>query len=69
MMRKNFLCMFIGLGISLIGIRENYNDKLAVFYNTNQYNLFKNLIMSDWKEETKRNKNAVKPFEQVSFVK
>lgn len=65
-MRKNFLCMCIGVGASLIGIRENYYDKLAIFYSSHRYQEVRNMIMADWKGQNRQHDGA-KPFLQVSF--
>lgn len=65
-MRKNFLCMCIGIGASLIGIQSNYYDKLAIFYSSHRYQELRNLIISDWSEK-RMQKNAIKPFVQVRF--
>lgn len=66
MMRKNLLCMCIGVGASLIGLRENYTDKLTLFYNAYNNQEFLRRINA-----SRRNIaafNDATPFHQVSFV-
>lgn len=66
-MRKNFLCMCIGLGASLIGIKSDYYDKLDRFYASHRYQELRNMILADWKDQNRAN-NAPKPFLQVSQI-
>ncbi|XP_031641008.1 OCIA domain-containing protein 1-like [Contarinia nasturtii] len=68
MMRKNLLCMVIGVGVSLIGIRENYHDKLAIWYTSHHHQQVRNMILSNWKEENKRKKNTVKLFDKPNHL-
>lgn len=37
LMRKYFVCMVAGAAFSLIGIRGDYHDKLAMFYRSQHY--------------------------------
>ncbi|XP_055320097.1 uncharacterized protein LOC129577320 [Sitodiplosis mosellana] len=67
LMRKNFLCMCIGVGASLLGIRENYYDKLAIFYTSHRYQEVRNMIMADWKDKNIKN-GAKKPFLQPNHL-
>lgn len=67
MMRKNFLCMCVGIGASLIGIQSNYYDKLAIFYSSHRYQELRNMIIADWNEK-KMLTNTQKPFDQVRQI-
>lgn len=66
-MRKNFLCMCIGIGASIIGIQSDYYDKLGRFYTSHRYQELRNMILADWKDQ-KRLNDAPKPFLQVSLI-
>lgn len=66
-MRKNFLCMCVGIGASLIGIQSNYYDKLAIFYSSHRYQELRNMIIADWNEK-KMLTNTQKPFDQVRQI-
>lgn len=65
LMRKNFVCMVVGIGASLIGIQSNYYDKLAIFYSSHRYQELRNMIMADWKKEKQDVKDAADKFDQV----
>lgn len=67
-MRKNFLCMCVGIGVSLIGIQSNYYDKLAIFYSSHRYQELRNMILADWKEQKQSEQNAAMQFVQVKNV-
>lgn len=58
------MCMCIGVGASLIDIRSNYYDKLAIFYSSHRYQELRNMILDDWasKKSEKQNSN---PFVKV----
>lgn len=66
-MRKNFLCMCVGIGASLIGIQSNYYDKLAIFYSSHRYQELRKMIIADWNEK-KMLTNTQKPFDQVRQI-
>lgn len=51
LMRKNLVCMAIGVGASLIGIRNEYHDKLAIFYTSHRYQEIRDIIQNKWKEK------------------
>lgn len=67
LMRKYLGCMVAGVAISLIGIRSDYHDKLAIFYTSQRYENINRMIQARWREkengETKKfvkvNLNAV----------
>lgn len=65
LMRKNLLCMCVGVGASLIGIQSNYYDKLAIFYSSHRYQELRNMIVADWKMEKQSEKDDRKSFVQV----
>lgn len=67
-MRKNAICMCVGIGASLIGIRNDYYDKLAIFYSSHRYQELKNMILADWRQK-KNETDTVKHFVQVKFPK
>lgn len=64
-MRKNFLCMCVGLGVSIIGIQSNYHDKLAIFYTSHRYQELRNMILADWKKQKQNENDAANKFVQV----
>lgn len=64
-MRKNFLCMCVGIGVSLIGIQSDYHDKLAIFYTSHRYQELRNMILANWREEKKSEIDAANKFVQV----
>lgn len=68
-MRKNFLCMCVGIGVSLIGIQSNYYDKLAIFYSSHRYQELRNMILADWREQKQSEQNAAQQFVQVKLPK
>lgn len=66
MMRKNLLCMCVGIGVSMIGIKSYYYDKLAIFYSSHFHDELRKMIIADWGEK-KTNINNPKPFVKVSI--
>lgn len=66
MMRKNAVCMVIGIAASLIGIRGEYHDKLAIFYTSHRYQELRNMIRADWRE---RKKSESESYSTKLFVK
>lgn len=68
MMRKNAVCMVVGIGASLIGIRSEYHDKLAIFYTSHRYHELRNMIVSGWKDKKKSENNSSKQFVKVKYI-
>lgn len=50
-MRKYLGCMAAGVAISLIGLRSDYHDKLAIFYTSQRYENINRMIQAKWREK------------------
>lgn len=56
--------MGIGTVASLIGIRSNFENKLAYFYTSHSYQELRKLWIHDWRDEN-NGRNSAEAFVQV----
>lgn len=67
LMGKYLGCMVAGVAISLIGIRSDYHDKLAIFYTSQRYENLNRIIQARWREKKIGESDSNKKFVKVSI--
>lgn len=65
-MRKYFGCMVAGAAVSLVGIRGDYHNKLAIFYTSQQYENVNRLLQARWREKKNGDSESMKKFVKVT---
>lgn len=65
LMRKYLVCMVAGVAVSLIGIRSDYHNKLAIFYTSQRYENLNRMIQARWREKKNGESDLFKRFVKV----